>query len=389
MSLSRMSTGLVLIAGMLLASACQPVRPAGPAPAPTTGSVDTAQPVTVAFLAPQSAQNAGAAALGRALVNAARLAARDLNDPLLDLKVFDTGGDPGKATASTQTALAGGADLILGPLFSSSTDAVAQIARQRDVKVISFSTDSNIAGDPVYLSGFLPEIEAARVLDFARARGITTTAILYPRTPAGEVALRGAMSAAGANLVARTSYERTADGIVAGVGDFADQVRQTGPVGLMVADSGQALLLAMDELAQNGIEQPNYRFLGLGQWNSQSTLGSRRFRNAWFPAPDPDALDRFVSRYRAAYGETPPTLAVLGYDAVSIAGQLIADARASGSRNPFSASALTRPQGFRGAIGPIRFRRDGLGERGMVILEVGPREFFVVDPAPVSFGSGA
>ena len=130
-------------------------------------------------------------------------------------------------------------------------------------------------------------------------------------------------------------------------------------------------------------------YLGLGQWNSAATLGSSKLRNAWFPAPDPNAMQAFVSRYQASFGATPPPLAVLGYDAVSVVSQMLRLAQSSGSRAPFSTAAITRPQGFSGVVGPIRFNRSGLGERGMAILEVGANEFNVIDPAPRTFGGGS
>ena len=390
LSLSRMSAGMVLLAGALALAACAPqsitTRTGRTTQAPP---VDPAQPVKFAFLAPATASNEGAATLGRALINAARMAVSDLNDPTVELVVLDTGGQPGRAANAARQAAGSGAKIILGPLFSASTRAVASTAAANDIKVISFSTDSGVAGDPVYLSGFLPQKEAARVIGFARARGISTTGILYPLTVSGEVAYQGAQDAAGVNLVAATGFDRTAEGIVAGAADFAGRVRTTGAQGLMVAESGRALVFAMDQLAENGIEAGEFRFLGLGQWNSRSILGSSRFAGSWFPAPDPGAMDAFVRRYRQRYGEIPPPLAVLGYDAVAIAGQMLADARATGSRQPFSTEAITRPRGFRGIVGPVRFGRDGLGERAMVILEVGQSEFDIVDPAPIAFGAGS
>ncbi len=166
-------------------------------------------------------------------------------------------------------------------------------------------------------------------------------------------------------------------------------MRETGAVGLMVAESGRALVFALDNLGNNGVSGDRYQFLGLGQWNSKTILGSPKFKKAWFPAPDPEAMERFARRYKAKYGQVPPALAVLGYDAVAIAGQLLADARASGSNEPFSSAALGRPNGFRGAVGPVRFDRGGLGERSMVILEVGEDQFNVIDRGPIAFGSGS
>lgn len=388
--LSSLSAKIAMFAGAALLAACSAGSNATRTGDGGRSNVDTSKPVRVALLAPATSTNAGAAGLGKALINAARLAERDLRGgPKIELMVMDTGGDAGKAVAAAAKAAQAGAKIILGPLFSANTKAIASTAVKNNLKVIAFSTDSVVAGGPVYLSGFLPEVEARRVIDFARARGVSTTGIFYPKTPLGEVVLRGAQRAAGANLVAITSFDRTSEGIVAGASEFADQVRATGALGLMVADSGQGMIFAVDQLTENGLSSDRYRYLGLGGWNSRATLGSAKLRNAWFPAPDPTKMEAFVQRYRAAYGSVPPPLAVLGYDAVSIVGQLLRSAQSTGSRAPFSTANLTRPQGFNGIVGPIRFNRSGIGERGMAILEVGASDFSVVDPAPRTFGGGS
>jgi ABC-type branched-subunit amino acid transport system substrate-binding protein len=230
---------------------------------------------------------------------------------------------------------------------------------------------------------------ARRIAGFARSQGLDAIGVLYPETDYGRLALRGAESAAGAAVVVRTSYPRTNEGIPPAAGEFVDRVRQTGARGLLLADSGQALQYLAALLASEGLGRSGERFLGLGEWDTRSTLETPELAGGWFASFDPQALRAFVERYRGRYGTVPPPLAVLGYDAVQIAGELLAEARRTGDADPFTREAITRPQGFRGAVGPIRFFPDGLGERGLAILEVGQGVFQVIDPAPVAFGAGA
>jgi branched-chain amino acid transport system substrate-binding protein len=385
----RLTAVSALVFGIVALASCAPTTsaPGGGAPAgEPAGDAGTAAPVTVALLTPSSAANPGAAQLGQALENAARLAMADLNDPLLRLQVYDTGGDPARASAAARQAAAEGARLILGPLFAETTRSVA--GASADLNVISFSTDSSVAGGPVFLSGFLPEMAARRITGFARSQGYDAIGVLYPETDYGRLALRGAETAVGPSVVVRTSYPRTNEGIPPAASEFAARVQQTGARGLLLAESGQGLQYVAAILGSEGLGAPAERFLGLGEWDTRATLDSPELAGGWFAAADPTALKAFVDRYRARYGTVPPQLAVLGYDAVQIAGQLLAEARRAGSADPFGRAAITRPQGFRGAVGPIRFAQDGLGERGMAILEVGVGVFQVIDPAPVAFGAG-
>ena len=388
--LPRMPAVAAIAVSLLTLSACTNTSMTAPQTpdARDSARVEPSKPVIIALLAPTTAENAGAARLGLALGNAARMSARDLNDPLFQLRVYDTGGNAAKARAAADQAISEGAKMILGPLFSNNTKAVAAPAAAQGIKVISFSTDSSIAGGPVFLSGFLPEMEARRITSFARAKGYNSMGIFYPENPAGQLALKGARKGAGTALTVQSGFERSEPGINQGTADFAGRIRASGPQAVFIPESGQALGLIMANLEAQELNE-GIQFLGHGQWNTRSTLEIAGARGGWFPAPDPAAMKSFVSRYQGVYGAVPPPLAVLGYDSVQIAGQMLAEARRSRSESPFSTAALTRPQGYRGAVGPIRFGQDGLGERGLAILQVGQAVFTTLDPAPVAFGVGS
>lgn len=363
-------------------------RPAQPtAPTPQAPAAPVNAPTKVAVLVPISASQRSAAQLGQSLGNAAKLAVREAADPLVTVHVYDTGGDPARARAAANTALAEGANIILGPLLGSSTRAVAEPAAAAGVKVISFSTDSRAAGDPVYLSGFLPEVAARRVVSFARSRGYSQLGVLYRQDAYGDQAIKGARSAGGSNIVASTSYVRSNEGIPPAAQAFATDARAAGAQAVLVADSGQALRYVGALLQNYGLDPAEVKYLGLGEWNSRETLGETSLAGGWFAAPDPAAMRSFVEKYEGSFGEVPPALAVLGYDAAKIAVQLAAEARANRSADPFSAQALTRSTGFRGAVGPIRFDPNGIGTRGMAILEVGDGVFQTIDPVPYNVGS--
>jgi hypothetical protein len=88
-----------------------------------------------------------------------------------------------------------------------------------------------------------------------------------------------------------------------------------------------------------------------------------------------------VRRYRSVYGQQPPAIATLVYDATALAAVL---ARAQNGPD-FSAQAISNPNGFAGTAGIFRFRPDGMAERGLAVLEVQRDGFRVVSPAPEDF----
>jgi len=391
---------LMLATGLALAAAsCAPTTTSGPEPpaAQTTrtlpaGGIDPNRPVVVALLAPLTAADEGAANAGNALANAARMAMVDLADATMELRVYDTAGNPQGARSMAQKAVGEGAALILGPLFSANTGGVGDVAGAAGINVISFSTDSAVAGGPVFLSGFLPEAEAERIVGFAASRGLDRIAVFYPQTDYGSAAIRGtdeAVLSSSARVVVASGYPRTFEGIQDTSEPFAGAALAAGATAVLLPDSGQGLRSAGAFMDYSGLDPVEVKYLGLGQWNSSGTLQEPALRGGWFPAPDPDKLDVFASLYSARFGAQPPFIAVLGYDAVQVAGQLLAVARRDGSTTPFGQAELTRIEGFQGALGPLRFEPGGLNQRAMAILEVGARSFEVLDPAPSRLGLGS
>jgi ABC-type branched-subunit amino acid transport system substrate-binding protein len=381
--------GLFLAAGLALSVAsCGPgtlsrsapsTAPSGAQtdPALSAGRVDPNRPVMVALLAPLTAADEGAASVGKALANAARMAAVDLSDPSLELRVYDTGGDPQTARAMAQKAVGEGAALILGPLFGANTGGVGEVAGAAGINVISFSTDSTVAGGPVFLSGFLPESEARRIVGYAASRGLDRIAVFYPQTGYGAAALRSAEAAAssrGAGVVAAAGYSRTFQGIQDSSEPFAGAALAAGANAVLLPDREQGLRSAAAFMDYNGLDPARVK---------------PALQGGWFPAPDPNRLDSFSRLYAARHGAQPPFVAVLGYDAVQVAGQLLAEARRNGSFTPFGRAELTRAEGFQGALGPLRFEQNGLNQRAMAVLRVGARGFEVLDPAPARLDLGS
>ncbi len=392
--------GFFLAAGLVLALAsCGPATRSGQTPtaAQTTpalpaGRIDPNQPVLVALLTPLTAADEGAANAGKALANAARMALVDLADPTMELRVYDTAGTPQGARSMARKAIDEGAALILGPLFGANTGGVGDVAGAAGINVISFSTDSAVAGGPVFLSGFLPEAEAARIVGFAASRGLDRIAVFSPQTDYGSAAIRGADEAvlsSSARVVAAARYSRTFEGIQEASAPFAGAALAAGASAILLPDSGQGLRSVAAFMDYSELDPVEVKYLGLGQWNSSATLQEPALRGGWFPAPDPDKLDVFISLYSARYGDRPPFIAVLGYDAVQVAGQLLAAARIDASATPFGRAELTRIEGFQGALGPLRFKHGGLNQRAMAILEVGVRGFEVLDPAPSRLDLGS
>lgn len=365
--------------------------PLGVVPPIIPSSGGGAAAIKVALLLPLSGQ---AAELGRGLQQAAELAVFDFGDNAFQLSVFDT--ESGGAAAAADKALAGGAQLILGPVFAKATAEVASRAASQGVPVVSFSSDRAVAGNNVFIMGLPPGQPILRALSYARGQGITRVAALLPEEPLGqavEQALRTAAASGQIEVGEILTYPAQTHDASAQVqrlsGHRGRPVARGGRAvsapavdfqAVVLADAGLRMRMVATLFPYYDLDPPRVRMIGLPLWEDPGLLAESAFNGAWFAAPDPEARARFARKFEQTYRKAPPRIATLAYDAVGMAAVL---ARTAGRVGP---GEITTPQGFAGADGLFRFGPDGVIERGLAILEVQPRGLLkIIAPAPTSF----
>ena len=335
-------------------------------------------PVRVGLLLPFSNGSSQTRYLATAMMKAAQLALFDAGNPGIVLIAADEGSTPESAANGARSLLAQGAEVIVGPLFSASVSAIAPIAHDRAVPVIAFSTDVKTAGNGVYLLSFQPENEVRRTVAYAIETGHKHFAALVPPTAYGNHiadAIKADAEAHGADVadIERLDPATQATALHNIAASNADV--------LIVAAGGNTLRQLAPALAENGIDRSKIKLMGTGLWDDPSIAKETALEGGWFAAPAPDADSSFNAKYKAAFGNDPPQLATLAYDAVS----LVALLSNGEPYHRFTDQALTDPNGFAGVNGILRFNPDGTSERGLAILAVEPDGFRVVDPSPHTF----
>jgi branched-chain amino acid transport system substrate-binding protein len=328
----------------------------------------------VAVLVPQTGPNAG---VGQSIANAANLALLDAGGERIRLTVYDTAKG---AQAAANQALAEGNRLFLGPLLAEDVRAIAPIARQADVPVISFSNDASVAGDGVYLMGFTPGQSVARVVSFARSRGHERFGAIVPDGVYGRRASQAMIDAverAGGRLVGMQTFDRGAAGLRAAITRLN---AQGGYDAVLIGDSGRIGASAAPILA-GAAGGP--RILGTELWSTDADLGrTAALRGAWYASPSDGMFNQLRTRYRARYGANPYRLASLGYDAVLLAVRIGKDWRLG---RLFPEGELRDRGGFAGVDGAFRFGANGIAERSLEVREVTATGFTIASPAPRGF----
>jgi ABC-type branched-subunit amino acid transport system substrate-binding protein len=380
-------SGLGLFAAMLVVlalAACQSPfgasGPSAPAVPRTTGELIGNGSVRVALLLPRSASGNGGMT-ATAFRNAAELAIRDFPNAGIQLAVYDTAGTPAGAQAAIGAALREGAEIVLGPVFSTSVSAIAPAARQANVPVVAFSSDASVAGAGIYLLSFLPADDVERIVSYSTQQGRKSFAALLPANAYGsvtEAAFRSAVARAGGRIVAIERYDPAGSDIDARVKSFAAFAPQVDA--LFVPDNaavGQIAAL----LATAGIDRARLKLLGSGLWDDPQVLANPALTGSWFPGPSKEGFDSFARRYQGAYGTVPPRNATLAYDATVLAAGLV---RQFGAER-FQTSVLTNANGFAGLDGVFRFHPTGLTERRLAVYEITGSGATIVAPAGRSF----
>ncbi len=371
--------------------------------------------VRVAMLLPLSGSRGG---IGQSMLDAAMLALNDVADGNFVLLPLDTRGSKRGAYLAAQGAVKNKAEIVLGPLLSTSVSAAAPVVRRAGLNIIAFSNNRVVAEPGVFLAGLLPETQIDRVIGYAAKRGIRRVGALIPVGAFGERAM-AAVRANAARLalnVVKVEYfsdeaSQTADA-VRRISDFdlrrqklKDQInalqgatdevsRQTleklqkmetfGPLpfdALIVGASGQKLTEVAAQLGNFDVDSKQVRLLGLSSWRAAGIGREPALVGAWYADSPGAGNEDFIRNYKSVYGREPHPLAIDAYDITALAAIL-------GSRTPaarFSIGTLTSPSGFAGSGGLFRLLQSGMPERALEVREITLDGSRVIEPAPAVF----
>ena len=371
------------LAAAAVLAACDPVTLGG-----TGGpSINTSKPVPVALLVPRGSAQQGDTVLAQSLENAARLAIADLDGVQIDLRIYDTAGDPALAASAAAQAISEGARIILGPVYAEAANAAGLEAAKRNVNVLAFSNNSSIAGGNVFVMGPTFANTANRIVSYAKAQGKDDLVVVSDNNAAGMVgrdAIQQAAVSTGSNVAGSISYDLSQQGVINAIPSISDAVRQSGADGLVLtANSAGALPLLTQLLPEAGVRPDDVQYMGLTRWDIPAqTLALPGVQGGWFALPDPGTTAQFRSRYQNTYGAAPHAIGGLAYDGIAAIGALVA----AGQSDALTSTALTQPAGFRGASGVFRLNPDGTNQRGLAIATIQEQKVIILDPAPQSFG---
>ncbi|WP_177209400.1 penicillin-binding protein activator [Sulfitobacter brevis] len=347
LSRRRMLLALSGSSAVLGLSGCSGLALGGDDKLPPVGTVGKA-----ALLAPLSGARAS---IGQIMAAAASLGGNPTGADA-EVTVIDSGETDASAVAAAKSAVAGGAKMVLGPLLSGQSRAVAA-AVGRNVPVVSLSNDSSIAGGNLFVFGVTPLQSAKSILGFAATRGKRSIAVVVPP------GAFGTLSATAAQSVAAGIGVNMPPPLVAASGaGLVDKLRSANGGALPEAVYLPVVGGPFEEQAA-ALQAAGVQLLGSNQWAAIAPYRIASLRGGWFAAPDPVRFEAFATALEADGQGEAGVVAGLAFDAVEMA-------RILGRIGKQDRKGLLREAGFDGVLGPFKFQPDGQCLRGLAVLSV-------------------
>ncbi len=362
------------------------------------------KPVKIALLIPMTGKYSE---IGKNLLDAAQLALFSINSSDLTLLPIDTKETAYEAVEAANKAVAENVNIILGPVFGKSAIAIAKIAKENNINIISFSNDKSLAGTGVFALGIRPEEQISRIVNFAAEKEIEDFAAIVPSNTYGAAVaeeLRKTVSSNNNASVLQTAIYRDINGKPIDVSKSVEQVftalmnnispentdetlkfinhnSTQPPKALLIPEGGEQLKEISGYLNTLQYNRKDIQLLGTSAWYDDTLLNNPILEGAWFVTAPKERRVAFEEKFSSTFNYKPHKLASLAYDGIALAATV---ARLSDGSD-FSHDLLLNRGGFMGVDGIFRFTKEGLTERGLEIMQINNGRFETISPAPTRF----
>lgn len=298
-----------------------------------------------------------------------------------------------EAKTATQRLIDDGSIALLGEIASSRSIAMAPIAQERKIPMLSpGSTNPKVTADPngdprdyIFRACFIDPFQGQAIARFALENlKLKKFAFLYPVNSDYGVGLRNfigeELKRQGAQVLADLSYNEKSDV------DFRSQltkIKNANVDAIFCTGYYQEAGLIAKQARELGLNVP---LIGCDGWDSDKTIqvGGKAvegcfFSNHYSPDEDRPEVKKFVDGYRAKYKnpdgsrKVPDAMAVLGYDAM----KLMADAisRAKSTEGAKIRDALASTTNFPGVAGPVTIDANHNAKKSLVVIEIKNGQF--------------
>jgi len=377
------------VAFLAVLAACQEKKQEAAAPAPAAPAQTAAAPapsdtILIGHVASLTGEQA---TFGESTDNAIKLAIAEANaaggvkGKKLTLKTYDDQGKPEEAAvAATRLVVQDKVAVLLGEVASSRSLAMAPIADNNKVPMISpTSTNPRVTKDGdktrpyVFRVCFIDPFQGTVMAKFA-SENLKLKSVAVLRDVGNDYSVGLAdffekkFKDMGGKIVADESFK-------AGDQDFKAQltaIKQKSPQMIYVPAYYTDVALIGRQARELGLKVP---LAGGDGWDSsklyeiaQGALDGSYFSNHYTDENPAPVIQNFVKKYKETYGTVPDALAALGYDAANVA--IDAMKRAKDLSGPSLRDAIEQTKGFQGVAGNITLDADHNAVKSAVVIGI-------------------
>ncbi len=348
--------------------------------------------------------------IGKSLLNSAQLAVEKKNNKKIIFTIIDTGDDE-QLLSQLYSVLENDIDIIIGPVFSDKVNQVREVTKNKDIPIVTFSNNSKIQDNRLYVFGLKLEDELKELLTYSIKRNLKKYAVLVPRNEFGsrvEKEIKQFQSKNNLSTFNFTFYNPNSPDfydVSKDVSNFEERkanlekkIKQLEKENSEKAKEELKKLKKLDTygelnfealiiFAQNFQEVSNFssilpyydvdpkkiQYIGSSLWAKNLSLKEPGLDNGYFAALDIDNRRKFEDMYLEIFNSKPHSLAALSYDIVGLISNLHQD------KNNFTIETLHNSNGFIGINGWFKMTSNGNVSRQPKIYKIKNQKFSLLN----------
>ena len=339
--------------------------------------------------------------IGKSLLNASQLALNKTQNKNIKFYVRDVGSE-NNLTRSFYDLLNEKVNIILGPIFTENIMKIRPLMKNENIQIITFSNNSLVAQNNLYVFGLTLEDEVESILSYALKKGHKKFAAILPNNEYGKSIKNEIIKFHSKNpseLIRSIMYETDSPDfyeIAKNISNYEQRkinlnlkikelenqntdksikelrrIKKLDTYGDLEFDSlfigvenFQQLSMISSILPYYDVDPKRIQYLGNSIWNKNAVIKEPGLNNSLFTSYNRESALDFEEEYIEYFNQDPHPIASLAYDAVGLIVNL------HNKKIPTTPQILTNKQGFIGINGHFKFNTDGSIDRTPAIYQV-------------------
>ena len=292
--------------------------------------------------------------IGQSVINSVRLALNSINDNRIEILPRDTRADPSTTLKIAKELYeVNGVKIIIGPLFSSSTEYLSEIP---EVTFLSLTNKLTDTPTNVISTGVNSISQLNAIKKFQKSKNLERTIFLIPDSNF-KIEIEKALSKTKIKLKDKFLYdtdptlltaqiekitrypqrkqnlldeiERVENSIDTNKEKKIENLKKRDTIGginfdsVVIADFDENFKSVATSLLYTDVSSKRVFYINLNNWFDESLLEESSLHPIYFPSVDKKNYDTFNSDYKKSYGEAANQISFLSYDIMGLVYYLI------------------------------------------------------------------